>query len=267
MPHATAVLAEIAALRPLRVLVATAGKAPDSATECHRRPRLLLGLVGAHRLRCSGFPDAIALSRGQAIWFPPGAWHAVQPGLPRRYASLTWLGDQVLLYTRCHDGKSGISGPASWHPLPFGQHAAVFRRLLGLAQLFTVHSAIAPGVVDALLGLVLTQVPAEVGTGDRWAAIVQLIDEHRPAGLPCHRLARLVGLHQTTLSRLCRRHTGMGMAEYLIAQRLDAARELRRRQAALTVAELAQRCGWSDTPHFRRCYRSRFGIAPGRDSD
>jgi AraC-like DNA-binding protein len=258
-------LAELAVVRPLRVQVAQRSAAPAAASHRHGHPRLLFALAGVHRVRTGGHAQPLALHRGEALWLPAGSWHAVLPGPSRWYASLTWRDGAVACYSRCHAGGAGITGPGAWTSVPWAGQAPAIRALLLAARQAEHLPAMAAGIADALVGLALAAGPAEVAPADRWDGIAQLVEEHLPEGIPCARLARLVGMHPATLSRLCRRHAGMSLVAFLAARRLEAARQLLRQEPGLPVAALARRCGWQDVPYFRSCYRRRFGITPGCD--
>jgi len=52
-------------------------------------------------------------------------------------------------------------------------------------------------------------------------------------------------------------------AQYLISLRLNYALELLQ-NPAVRIFEIADRCGFSDAMYFQRCFRQRFGMAPGR---
>ena len=64
------------------------------------------------------------------------------------------------------------------------------------------------------------------------------------------------------ISRLFHREYGVGFSEYLTAVRLEAAVTLLC-DTSLQVAEVAQRCGFSDSGYFIKVFRRHFDATPG----
>jgi len=71
-------------------------------------------------------------------------------------------------------------------------------------------------------------------------------------------LAAVAGLSRRHLSRVFRAATGISVAEYHNAIRLEHARSLLANRS-LTVEDVAQRCGLSDARHLRRLWKEAFG--------
>lgn len=75
-------------------------------------------------------------------------------------------------------------------------------------------------------------------------------------------LAALVGCSREHLARLARRHLHRSLAELQSLRRLDhAARLLRYSDEPVTT--IAAASGHGNLGHFYRCFRQRFGCAPG----
>ncbi|MFD4509182.1 AraC family transcriptional regulator [Streptomyces sp. NPDC058457] len=74
-------------------------------------------------------------------------------------------------------------------------------------------------------------------------------------------LADALSLTPSYLSRLFKGHTGMPPMAYLARRRAEAAADLLARTDA-TVADIAQRVGWSDQNYFARRFKAHFGRSP-----
>lgn len=74
-------------------------------------------------------------------------------------------------------------------------------------------------------------------------------------------LASVAGVSRRHLTRLFRAATGISVAEYHTAIRLEHARTLLA-DPDLTIDAVAERCGLSDGRHLRRLWREAFGVSP-----
>ena len=70
------------------------------------------------------------------------------------------------------------------------------------------------------------------------------------------------GISSAYISRRFHREYGVGFSEYLTAVRLEAAVTLLG-DTSLQVAEIAQRCGFSDSGYFIKVFRRHFDATPG----
>ena len=64
-----------------------------------------------------------------------------------------------------------------------------------------------------------------------------------------------------TLSKLFKEYTGLGFKEYLIEIRMEKAKELLA-TGQLTVGEIAQMVGYSNTSHFIKTFKNVKGVTP-----
>jgi AraC-like DNA-binding protein len=75
------------------------------------------------------------------------------------------------------------------------------------------------------------------------------------------RLAELLGMHRSTLARSFAKAVGVSPLEYLTRLRVQNALTLLK-QSTLSVAEIAQQCGYSDPNYFSRLIRRHTGRSP-----
>jgi two-component system, response regulator YesN len=86
---------------------------------------------------------------------------------------------------------------------------------------------------------------------DKWTA--QEISVSKVAGA--------LGISVGHLSRVFKRTTGLTFERYLMMQRVEAAKRMLLEPLA-TIAETAERCGFSDSAYFARVFRKIAGCSP-----
>lgn len=104
-----------------------------------------------------------------------------------------------------------------------------------------------------------------VGRADLARALRELLDEHiEPADAPLtlERAAALLGAHPSHLGRAFANAFQLSPHRYLIARRIDRARHLL--LDGMPPADVAQRLGFHDQPHFTRHFRRMLGTTPAR---
>lgn len=96
------------------------------------------------------------------------------------------------------------------------------------------------------------------------SALAPLLDRMRqePAEqFPIAEMARLAAMSERTLIRRFKEATGTTPADWLILARVDLARELLE-QSALSVDEIASRCGFGSATTLRHHFRIKLGVSP-----
>lgn len=93
------------------------------------------------------------------------------------------------------------------------------------------------------------------------ATIHRHIDDHLGDDISLNRLADLVQLHPSYLSRLYKEMTGRGLYDYISERRLAAARKYLR-QSSLKVHEIAAALGYNSSFAFARFFKSQTGVTP-----
>ena len=90
---------------------------------------------------------------------------------------------------------------------------------------------------------------------------VALMEANIEEPIDLDELARYVALSRRQLERLFQQHLGQVPSRYYLELRLSRARQLLR-QTELSIAVISVVCGFVSSPHFSKCYRAQFGIAP-----
>ena len=91
----------------------------------------------------------------------------------------------------------------------------------------------------------------------------EMLATHLGGDLGLADLARQCGLSVSHFRRAFHASTGVAPHQWLIRQRLDAAKT-RLRDSQGSLAEIALACGFNDQSHFTRVFSQREGVSPGR---
>ncbi|QUH00367.1 helix-turn-helix domain-containing protein [Saccharopolyspora erythraea] len=104
--------------------------------------------------------------------------------------------------------------------------------------------------------------PARARADESLAPLLEWAIAQLDARLTVGRLAERAGLSSRTLARRFTEQLGTSPGEWLLGQRLDAARALLE-QTNLPVDAIATRVGLASAVNLRRRFRARFGTTPG----
>jgi AraC-like DNA-binding protein len=99
------------------------------------------------------------------------------------------------------------------------------------------------------------RLPVELRRLLRW------IDDHLADQITVAKLADIAGCSPTSVNRLFRRHLHAAPMGWVIARRIDRARELLSR-THLAIAEVARQSGLADPYYFSRLFKIRTGVPP-----
>lgn len=91
--------------------------------------------------------------------------------------------------------------------------------------------------------------------------VISYIQEHYMEDLSNAAIGQALNFHPNYLNRLMIKNTGRSLHQYLIYFRLTKALD-RLQSTNLTIAQIAEKCGFSDTGHFTKAFKKQFGVAP-----
>lgn len=74
-------------------------------------------------------------------------------------------------------------------------------------------------------------------------------------------VGQALNFHPNYLNRLMLKHTGRSLHRYLLYYRLTKALD-KLQSTSLSVADIAEQCGFSDTGHFTKAFKKQFGSTP-----
>jgi AraC family transcriptional regulator len=95
-------------------------------------------------------------------------------------------------------------------------------------------------------------------------AVMDYVREHLDAELSLDRLAAVAHVSPYHFARLFHASTGLPPHQYVIARRVERAKELLRERERPPLAEVASEVGFADQSHFTRHFRRLVGVTPGR---
>ena len=114
----------------------------------------------------------------------------------------------------------------------------------------------APGPADDRPGGVLPR--------HKLRAVIDYIHEHLDAELSLDHLAAVAHVSPYHFARLFKNSTGLPPHQYVIARRVERAKELLRDRERLPLAEVAAEVGFADQSHFTRHFKRLVGVTPRR---
>jgi AraC family transcriptional regulator len=97
----------------------------------------------------------------------------------------------------------------------------------------------------------------------RLKKVFDFVDGNLPQPLSLDQLAQVAGISPFHFAREFKRITSETPHQFVLARRLERARELLER-SGLSVGEVAAEVGFSDQSHLTRWFRRRFGAPPAR---
>jgi AraC family transcriptional regulator len=104
--------------------------------------------------------------------------------------------------------------------------------------------------------------PGGVLPRHRLRAVIEYIDEHLGAELSLDDLAAVARLSPYHFARLFKNSTGLPPHQYVIARRVERAKELLGGRDVLPLAEIALETGFSSQSHFARHFKRLVGVTP-----
>jgi AraC-like DNA-binding protein/quercetin dioxygenase-like cupin family protein len=102
----------------------------------------------------------------------------------------------------------------------------------------------------------------EAPLGSRVREIAGFVRRHLPEDLGAKRIAAIFRISREHLSREFRREYGVTFHNYVVAERIVAARQELNRYPSRTLLEVALNCGFQSHSHFSRIFRRSVGISP-----
>ena len=98
----------------------------------------------------------------------------------------------------------------------------------------------------------------------RLRAVVNYIEGHLEAGPNLGQMAAVAHLSPYHFARQFKAATGLPPHQFVIARRVERAKELLQRRGGLNLAAVAARVGFADEGHFARHFKRLVGVTPGR---
>jgi AraC family transcriptional regulator len=100
--------------------------------------------------------------------------------------------------------------------------------------------------------------------GGRLRAVAEYIEEHLDAGPTLGELATVARVSPYHFARQFKAATGLPPHQYVIARRIEQAKQLLQAGRRLSLAEVAARAGFSDQSQFSQHFKRIVGVTPGQ---
>ena len=137
---------------------------------------------------------------------------------------------------------------------------ALYRAL----PLYTEERAAAVvNLATILVSYILTENLILTRNSDEAARLRTYVEKNLAEPLCAERICRDLHLSKTMLYRLFNDHIGCGVNQYITAKRIQLAKELLL-HSALSVSEICERVGFSNSTYFCRLFKQKTGISPLR---
>jgi AraC family transcriptional regulator len=95
-------------------------------------------------------------------------------------------------------------------------------------------------------------------------AVVEYVEEHLDAGPSLEQIAAVARLNPFHFARQFKAATGLPPHQYVIARRVERARQLLQAGTDLSLAEVAACAGFSDQSQFSHHFKRIVGVTPGQ---
>ena len=207
---------------------------------------------------------------GEGKRFAAGEFIVYPPEMPYRYGLTedAEMGYYWVHFTGNYAGKllenSGIL-PGRVYRLKEEIPSSVRRTFGEMFREFMIHGRGYEDLCAAQLTAVLVELGRSVtdgGTGreTRFAGLLEYIHRHYTEDLCIAELAESEHLSVSRFREVFRRTFGCAPSEYIIGLRLQHARDLLS-GTNLTIAEIAEMCGYGDELYFMRLFRKKTGMS------
>src|SRR5262249_5940297 len=98
----------------------------------------------------------------------------------------------------------------------------------------------------------------------RLRAVVEHIEEHLDAGPTLEQMAAIARISPNYFAWQFKRATGLPPHQYVIARRVERAKQLLQSGSAFSLAEVAAHAGFSDQSQFSHHFKRLTGVTPGQ---
>ena len=98
----------------------------------------------------------------------------------------------------------------------------------------------------------------------RLRAVLEYVEERLDAGPTLEQMAAVARLSPYHFARQFKAATGLPPHQYVIARRIERAKQLLQEGGGLTLAQVAAQAGFSNQSHFSHHFKRLVGVTPGQ---
>ena len=96
---------------------------------------------------------------------------------------------------------------------------------------------------------------------DRLRSMIAYINRHYSEKITLAEIAKAAGVSERESTRCFKKNIGQSPMEYLIQYRLNQSKKLLS-ETGMTITDICQQCGFSDSAYFGKVFRKSYGITP-----
>lgn len=225
------------------------------------------------------FPGFVFPLRGKAEFAFNGSTYNLSPGhvvhggihmpLERRVVGNTQWEYLLVLYRICSPEPAGFSLSKTHFQLTPGQSPRM-TELLGLLWRLSREPGGLPAFqTETIFRCVLEElficVHNQMNDSEQaiFKQISNYIHEHYMDGLTVRALAEQNDMNENRLFYVFKKYAGMGPGKYLMAYRLNRAKNCLLANDDAPIGEVANSAGYTDALNFSRIFKRQFGVSPG----
>lgn len=96
---------------------------------------------------------------------------------------------------------------------------------------------------------------------NRVRSMIAYINQHYPEKITLTEIAKTAGVSEREAGRCFKKNIGQSPMEYLMKYRLNQSKKLLL-ETGMTITEICQHCGFSDSAYFGKVFRKSYGMTP-----
>lgn len=230
----------------------------------HSHPSVSIGVVDAGASVFSSGGRRVALAPGALVMVPADCVHACNPlpGGAWSYQMLHLQADWFAAELAACGAPLPMVATLNQAPQAYATFCALNACLFSAASVADKTAALRDFVASGLWRGAALPARAWPAAGSRLERVRRLLLDDPANAASLAELAALAGMSRHHFLRAFRAETGLTPHAFRLDARINRARALLRRGAAL--AELAQALGFADQAHFQRAFKARVALTPGR---
>ena len=164
--------------------------------------------------------------------------------------------------SRCH--KGGIDAPFDKH-LFIEDMESERDTFIKMSDIFTSAEGTYRARVSAMFKLIMLKIYETVDEHALPARMVEEFDgyirENCSDEISNTEIGAIFGYHPFYVSRVLKEKKGITLRQYIIAYRLKRSKKMLE-LTKLSIAEIAEECGFTDASYFTKTFRQSFGVTP-----
>lgn len=229
----------------------------ECVVHIHATMEIILVNEGTLHMTVSG--KEYDICAGQGIFVPPFETHRFHSEKPNRCHVLMFSRALVGYFFEFVKGKVPVSHRFAVSGASMRLAEELLPHVSNTADYIRAEAVLSPLCYDVWRGCAFEE--RKVPFDDTVARILEYMDEHLCEELTLERVARAVGVHPVTVSKMFSKHAGVGFQYYLQYQRCTHAATLVK-STDKSFARIAYDSGFGSIRSFNRAFLKIYGVTP-----